>query len=93
MDAESTEPRPAITYLMIYEDSRVSLGIFCLPARSRIPLHNHPGMTVLSRCVRRCAGERNGVLGRAVACSCRRRCRRRRISLLSGSAAQHTAAA
>ena len=44
-------PRPPITYLLIYEDSRVSLGIFCLPARARIPLHNHPGMTVLSRCV------------------------------------------
>lgn len=52
-DAESglgRQPRPPITYLLIYEDERVSMGIFCLPARAKIPLHNHPGMTVLSRC-------------------------------------------
>lgn len=38
-----------ITYLHIYEDRDVSMGIFCLPARSRIPLHDHPGMSVVSR--------------------------------------------
>ncbi|KAL4459063.1 hypothetical protein ABPG75_013928 [Micractinium tetrahymenae] len=47
--AGDRRPRPPITYLLIYEDERISLGIFCLPARARIPLHNHPGMTVLSR--------------------------------------------
>lgn len=47
--AEDGGPRPPITYMHIYEDGTLSLGIFCLPARARIPLHNHPGMTVLTR--------------------------------------------
>ena len=42
-------PHPPITYHHIAEDAEVSLGVFVLPAGASIPLHNHPGMTVLSR--------------------------------------------
>jgi len=38
-----------IAYRHIAEDSSLSLGLFLLPAGATIPLHNHPGMTVLSR--------------------------------------------
>ncbi len=34
----------------IFEDSVISLGIFQLPMGASIPLHDHPGMTVVSRC-------------------------------------------
>lgn len=37
------------TYIHIYEDTIFSLGIFCLPAGSTLPLHDHPHMSVLTR--------------------------------------------
>lgn len=41
--------RDRIKYMRIYEDHLMTLGLFCFPAGTTIPLHNHPGMTVFSR--------------------------------------------
>ena len=40
---------PPIVYLHIAEGPAASLGVFCLPPGGVIPMHNHPGMTVVSR--------------------------------------------
>lgn len=45
--------RGTVTYLDIHDDPAMTIGIFQLPPGARMPLHDHPGMTVFSRCVGR----------------------------------------
>jgi hypothetical protein len=45
----SNRSNTRIEYTHLFENEHASMGIFHLPSGSRIPLHNHPGMTVVSR--------------------------------------------
>ncbi|KOO33837.1 2-aminoethanethiol dioxygenase [Chrysochromulina tobinii] len=42
-------PGGPVGYHHVYADQDISVGIFVLPAGSAIPLHDHPGMSVLSK--------------------------------------------
>ncbi|GAX77338.1 hypothetical protein CEUSTIGMA_g4784.t1 [Chlamydomonas eustigma] len=47
--SDSGLSRNQITFMEIYEDPSLTMGIFCFPPGASIPLHDHPGMTVFSR--------------------------------------------
>ena len=42
---------PPVTYVKIFEDSDLSVGIFIVKSGARIPLHNHPNMHGLLKIV------------------------------------------
>ncbi len=49
-DAFSSQPsQQIVTFLEIFDDPSLTMGIFCFPSGASIPLHDHPGMNVLSR--------------------------------------------
>ena len=43
-----------VTYIGIYEDRDISVGIFIIRRGCRIPLHNHPGMYGILKVVHGC---------------------------------------
>ena len=47
--ALSFQQRQPITYYHIYECPDFTVGIFCIPENSDIPIHDHPEMTVCSK--------------------------------------------
>mgnify|MGYP001221164296 CR=1 FL=1 len=49
-ERRSISGRPPVSYVHVFgDDATFSMGIFLLPAGAIIPLHDHPGMTVLSK--------------------------------------------
>ena len=62
-----------ITYVTIYDSPEFWMGFFCMSAGTRFPLHDHPGMTGISRLVsgrihfRGLNGRRRDAAGRLIA--------------------------
>ena len=44
-------PQPTVTYLRLHAEEDFTVGAFVFDRGQTIPLHNHPGMTVLMRCL------------------------------------------
>jgi len=42
---------PPLEYLKLHDSPAFTLGVFCFPENGKIPLHDHPGMTVVSKLV------------------------------------------
>jgi len=42
--AKPGERKPPVIYISIYEDSRVTIGIFIVKSGEKLPLHDHPHM-------------------------------------------------
>lgn len=45
----SARDRPPLNYVKLHDSPSFNMGVFCLPRGGVLPLHNHPGMTVLSK--------------------------------------------
>jgi len=48
-EARSPPRRPRVGYMHLCESAACTVGVFLLPRCARLPLHDHPGMCVLSK--------------------------------------------
>lgn len=50
-DGPRPRPRRRVRYLRVHAEEDFSVGAFVMDAGARIPLHDHPGMSVAMRCL------------------------------------------